>query len=449
MATQEILVKAGQFLLSLSLLVVLHEMGHFFPAKLFKTKVEKFYLFFDPWFSLFKFKKGDTEYGVGWLPLGGYVKISGMVDESMDREQMMKPPQPWEFRSKPAWQRLIIMIGGVTVNMIVGFLIYAMMLWYWGESYLPVQNVKYGVTVDSLAESIGMRDGDKILGVDHVKAERFNDIVKQLVLREAKSIQVERNGQELSLAIPPGFIRQMIKQRTGFATPRFPYYISDLPKESAARTAGLQKGDQIISLNGEQVPYLSDFQKRLKKYKEQEVTVGFVRGRDTLQRAIKVSDKGQLGVYAVVDAFKYFTVNTKQYTFLEAIPAGFQKCIKTLVGYAQQLRLIFVSKEIKASESVGGFLSIGDLFPGQWDWMAFWEMTALLSIILAFMNILPIPALDGGHVLFLLYEMVTGRKPNEKFMEYAQIVGMVLLFGLLLYANGLDLWRNVFSKWFS
>lgn len=449
MATQEILVKAGQFLLSLSLLVVLHEMGHFFPAKLFKTKVEKFYLFFDPWFSLFKFKKGDTEYGVGWLPLGGYVKISGMVDESMDREQMMKPPQPWEFRSKPAWQRLIIMIGGVTVNMIVGFLIYAMMLWYWGESYLPVQNVKYGVTVDSLAESIGMRDGDKILGVDHVKAERFNDIVKQLVLREAKSIQVERNGQELSLAIPPGFIRQMIKQRTGFATPRFPYYISDLPKESAARTAGLQKGDQIISLNGEQVPYLSDFQKRLKKYKEQEVTVGFVRGRDTLQRTIKVSDKGQLGVYADVDAFKYFTINTKQYTFLEAIPAGFQKCIKTLVGYAQQLRLIFVSKEIKASESVGGFLSIGDLFPGQWDWMAFWEMTALLSIILAFMNILPIPALDGGHVLFLLYEMVTGRKPNEKFLEYAQIVGMALLFGLLLYANGLDLWRNVFSKWFS
>jgi regulator of sigma E protease len=341
------------------------------------------------------------------------------------------------------------MIGGVTVNIILAFFIYAAMLWYWGESYLPTQNVKNGVTVDSLAESIGMRDGDKILGVDHIRVDTFTAIPAEIILREAKSIQVERNGQELSLAIPEGFIRQMIKQKSGFATPRFPYYILDLPKESAARTAGFQKGDQLISLNGEYVPYLSDFQKRLRKLKNQEVSVGLIRGRDTLQRSIKVSDDGKLGVYADVNVSKYFTLNTREFTFFEAIPAGFNKCISTLVKYVQQLRLIFVSKEIKASESVGGFLSIGNLFPGQWDWMAFWEMTALLSIILAFFNILPIPALDGGHVLFLLYEMVTGRKPNEKFLEYAQVVGMVLLFGLLLYANGLDIWRNIISKWFS
>ena len=449
MTTQEILVKAGQLILSLSILVVLHELGHFIPAKLFKTKVEKFYLFFDPWFSLFKFKKGETEYGVGWLPLGGYVKISGMIDESMDRDQLMKEPQPWEFRSKPAWQRLIIMIGGVTVNLILGFLIYAMMLWYWGETYLPTQNVKYGVSVDSLAQSIGLRDGDKILSIDHQVVENFQAIPAEIILHEAKSIQVERDGQELNVAIPPGFIRQMIKQKSPFAVPRVPYYVGYFSKESAGEKAGLKKGDKMISLNGEPATFLSDFKTRLQKLKNQTVQIGVLRGTDTMQVNVKVPDTGILGVYIDADMSKFFALNTKKYTFFEAIPAGFNKCINTLVKYVQQLRLIFVSKEVKASESLGGFLTIGNLFPGEWDWMSFWEMTALLSIILAFMNILPIPALDGGHVLFLLYEIVTGRKPSEKFLEYAQIVGMVLLFGLLLYANGLDLWRNIFSKWFS
>jgi regulator of sigma E protease len=449
MTTQEILVKAGQLILSLSILVVLHELGHFIPAKLFKTKVEKFYLFFDPWFSLFKFKKGETEYGVGWLPLGGYVKIAGMIDESMDRDQLMKEPQPWEFRSKPAWQRLIIMIGGVTVNLILGFLIYAMMLWYWGETYLPTQNVKYGVTVDSLAQSIGLRDGDKILSIDHRKVENFQAIPAEIILQEAKSIQVDRDGQELNVAIPPGFIRAMIKQKTPFAIPRVPYYAGSFTKESAGEKAGLKKGDKMISLNGEPATFLDDFKSRLPKYKNQTVQVGVVRGKDTLQVNVKLPENGTLGVYMDTDMSKFFALNTRKYTFFEAIPAGFDKCINTLVKYVQQLRLIFVSKEVKASESLGGFLTIGNLFPAEWDWMSFWEMTALLSIILAFMNILPIPALDGGHVLFLLYEIVTGRKPSEKFLEYAQIVGMVLLFGLLLYANGLDLWRNIFSKWFS
>ncbi|ASZ11705.1 RIP metalloprotease RseP [Chitinophaga pendula] len=448
MTTQEILVKAGQLVLSLSILVVLHEMGHFLPAKLFKTKVEKFYLFFDPWFSLFKFRKGDTEYGIGWLPLGGYVKIAGMVDESMDREQLNRPPEPWEFRSKPAWQRLIIMIGGVTVNLILGFLIYAMMLWYWGETYLPTKEVKYGVTVDSLAQSIGLRDGDKLLGVDHQAIEKFHTIPGEIILREAKTIEVDRDGQEVSIAIPPGFVRQLIKQKGGFAMPRFPFYAKGFPKDSPGEKAGIKKGDRLISINGAPTLYFSDFAKRLKNYKNQEITVGVIRGKDTLQIPAKVPGDGLLKIYFEDDMKQFFTLNTQQYTFFEAIPAGFKKCINTLVKYVQQLRLIFVSPEVKASESLGGFLSIGNLFPGEWDWMAFWEMTALLSIILAFMNILPIPALDGGHVLFLLYEMVTGRKPSEKFLEYAQIVGMVLLFGLLLYANGLDIWRNIISKWF-
>ncbi|CAL1517025.1 RIP metalloprotease RseP [Chitinophaga sp. MM2321] len=449
MTTEVILVKAGQLLLSLSILVVLHELGHFIPAKLFKTRVEKFYLFFDPWFSLFKFKKGGTEYGVGWLPLGGYVKISGMIDESMDKEQMAKPPQPWEFRAKPAWQRLIIMIGGVTVNIVLAFFIYAMMLWYWGEKYLPADAVKYGVTVDSLAQSIGMRDGDKILAIDNRKVEQFGSIPGEVILREAKSIQVERDGQQLSIAIPDGFIRQLLKQKEPFAYVRFPYYVDKFEKGSVAEQNGQFKvGDRIISLNGQSLPYFTDFAKELRKHKNEEVTVGLVRGQDTLNIPAKLGETAKLGIY-YQDPEKFFDYKTRSYTFFEAIPAGFSKSIDKLVKYVQQLRLIFVSKEVKVSESLGGFMSIGNLFPEQWDWMMFWEMTAFLSIILAFMNILPIPALDGGHVLFLLYEIVTGRKPSEKFLEYAQIVGMVILFGLLLFANGLDFWRNIISKWFA
>ncbi|MCW3463772.1 RIP metalloprotease RseP [Chitinophaga nivalis] len=448
MTTEVILVKAGQLLLSLSILVVLHELGHFIPAKLFKTRVEKFYLFFDPWFSLFKIKKGETEYGVGWLPLGGYVKISGMIDESMDKEQMAKPPQPWEFRAKPAWQRLIIMIGGVTVNIILAFFIYAMMLWYWGEKYLPADAVKYGVTVDSLGKSIGIHDGDRIVAVNNRKVEQFDAIPGEVILEEAKSIQVIRDGQTVSLPVPDGFIRQLLKQKVPFAFVRFPYYADNFEKGSVAETSNsFKKGDQIISLNGELLPYFTDFAKEIRKHKNENVIVGVVRGTDTLNIAVKLPESGKLGIY-YQNPEKFFEYKTRKYTFMEAIPAGFSKSIDKLVKYVQQLRLIFVSKEVKVSESLGGFMSIGNLFPEQWDWMMFWEMTAFLSIILAFMNILPIPALDGGHVLFLLYEIITGRKPSEKFLEYAQIVGMVLLFGLLIFANGLDFWRNIISKWF-
>jgi regulator of sigma E protease len=444
MTTQEILVKAGQLILSLSILVVLHELGHFIPAKLFKARVEKFYLFFDPWFSLFKTKKGDTEYGIGWLPLGGYVKISGMVDESMDREQMAKPPQPWEFRSKPAWQRLIIMIGGVTVNLVLGFLIYAMMLWHWGESYLPTKNLTYGIAVDSLAGSIGLRDGDMVLSVNHEPVENFRAIPAEIILREATSIQVSRDGKPLDIKIPAGFVREMIRRKGTLIDVRIPFSVDSVLPKSAAEKAGFRKGDKTLTVNGAPAAYFHEFKKSLQPYKNKTVPVQVLRDGDTIQLFAHVPETGMLGM-APANPEKDFKFATREYTFFEAIPAGFNKCISTLVKYVQQLRLIFVSKEVKANESLGGFISIGNLFPAHWDWIAFWEMTALLSIILAFMNILPIPALDGGHVLFLLYEIITGRKPSEKFLEYAQIVGMVILFGLLIYANGLDIWRSLFK----
>lgn len=444
MTTQEILIKAGQLILSLSILVVLHELGHFIPAKLFKARVEKFYLFFDPWFSLFKKKKGDTEYGIGWLPLGGYVKISGMVDESMDREQMAKPPQPWEFRSKPAWQRLIIMIGGVTVNLILGFLIYAMMLWHWGESYLPTKNLTYGIAVDSLAQSIGLRDGDMVLSVNHQPVENFKAIPAEIILREATSIQVERAGKPLDIKIPTGFVREMIKKKGTLMEVRIPFTVDSVLPKSPAEKAGIRKGDKTLTVNGQPASYFHEFKKALQPYKNKTIPIQVLRDGDTLKLFPQVSENGTLGMFPA-NPVKDFKFATREYTFFEAIPAGFSKCISTLVKYVQQLRLIFVSKEVKANESLGGFMSIGNLFPGYWDWSSFWEMTALLSIILAFMNILPIPALDGGHVLFLLYEIITGRKPSEKFLEYAQIIGMVILFSLLIYANGLDVWRNWFK----
>ncbi|RFM36494.1 RIP metalloprotease RseP [Chitinophaga silvisoli] len=444
MTTAQILIKAAQLILSLSILVVLHELGHFIPAKLFKTRVEKFYLFFDPWFSLFKFRKGETEYGIGWLPLGGYVKISGMVDESMDREQLAKPPEDWEFRSKKAWQRLIIMIGGVTVNLILGFLIYSMILWHWGETYLPTANTTYGIATDSLAQSIGLRDGDMILGVENQPVENFKAVPGQIILRQAKTIQISREGQKMDIAIPDGVVGKMIKYKLSLVDVRVPFLVDTIAAKSAADSAGIRKGDQLLTLNGQPAYYYHEFKNEIVKDRNKVVPLQVLRGGDTVNLTVHVPETAVLGFNVNVE--KMFTFSVKHFTFFEAIPAGFKKCIKTLVDYVQQLRLIFVSKEVKASESLGGFMTIANLFPGAWDWMAFWEMTALLSIILAFMNILPIPALDGGHVLFLIYEMVTGRKPSEKFLEYAQIVGMVILFGLLLYANGLDIYRRIFGK---
>lgn len=439
-------IKAGQLILCLSILVVLHEMGHFLPAKWFKCRVEKFYLFFDPWFSLVKKKIGDTVYGLGWLPLGGYVKISGMVDESMDKEQLKQPPQPWEFRSKPAWQRLIIMIGGVTVNLLLGFLLFAMILFVWGEEYLPAKNLKYGIYVDSSGQKIGLRDGDKILSVNGKEADNFYKISGEIILNEAKTIQVDRDGQIVTLNVPEGTIRGLIKRKgEPIAYPKFPAVVDSVDYSVARFEEGkLQKGDQIIGLNGMPISSFIQFSDLKRAHPNEVIMVSVLRGRDTVTIKAKTDDKANIGFRPVTEE-KFLEYKKRQYSFLESLPAGVRKGWNTLVMNVQNFKLLFTSKEVKASESLGSFLSIGNMFGAQWDWERFWSMTALLSIVLAFMNILPIPALDGGHVLFTLYEMITGRKPGDKFMEYAQMAGMILLLGLMAYALGLDFWRFLFK----
>ncbi|MBK7174743.1 MAG: RIP metalloprotease RseP [Bacteroidales bacterium] len=433
-----ILIKAAQLLLSLSILVIFHEFGHFLAARIFKTRVEKFYLFFDPWFSLFKFKKGDTEYGVGWLPLGGYVKISGMIDESMDKEAMKLPPQPWEFRSKPAWQRLIIMLGGVTVNILLAIGIYIITLAAWGEEYLPTKEVKYGITVDSVGQLLGLQNGDKILSVNNEEVEDFFKIPGRIILDNAQSIQVEREGQKLDLKVPQGFISKLIKhQSPEFISVRIPFEVADFAKGSIAPGAGIKVGDKIIGLNELSTPYFDQFKTELGKKKNQEVTVVALRGADTARMIVKVPETGMLGI-APKPPIGYFTFKEHHYNIIEAVPAGIKKAYRGVGNYLKQLKLIF-SPEVKAYESVGGFITIGKIFPSTWDWEAFWGLTAFLSIMLAILNVLPIPALDGGHVLFLLFEIISGRKPSDKFLEYAQIVGMVLLFALLIFANGNDI----------
>ena len=434
----EILIKILQLLLSLSILVIFHEFGHFLAAKIFKTRVEKFYLFFNPWFSVFKINYKGTIYGLGWLPLGGYVKISGMIDESMDKEQMKKPPQPWEFRSKPAWQRLIIMLGGVTVNVLLAIAIYIGILAVWGEQYLPTSEVnKYGIAVDSLGMELGLRDGDKIISLDHVEVKEFRKIPLVLILDEAKTIQIIRDGEEIEIDVPEGFLGKLIKQKNpDFISPRFPFEIERFANESTAREAGLMVNDKIILVDDQPTVYFDQFVKAVKANKGKTVPMVIVRTNDTLDYNVGVTPDGMVGIYT--DPGKYFETSRIEYSFVQAIPAGTSRAYRGIVDYLKQLRLLF-SPEVKAYESVGGFITIGSIFPPTWDWPAFWRLTAFLSIMLAILNVLPIPALDGGHVMFLLYEIITGRKPSDKFMEHAQIVGMVLLFALLIFANGNDI----------
>jgi regulator of sigma E protease len=430
-----VFIQIAQFLLSLSILVFLHEMGHFIFAKLFRTRVEKFYIFFNPWFALYKKKIGETEYGIGWLPLGGYVKISGMIDESMDKEQMKQPPQPYEFRSKPAPQRLLIMIGGVLVNFILALVIYSFILYIWGEVYLPTKNVNYGISCDSVALNIGLRDGDKIISVDNREIEKFHDIFHDIVVDEAKSIQVERDGQKLDIPIAQEHIAPLLKS-TFFVQPRYPFIVEGYMKESPAKKAGILPGDHIIGINGEKTEYFYDFQSELEGLSLEEIEVTVLRDDRTIDFTLTTTKKSFIGV-TVVPWQQFFDLVKIEYSFLEAIPAGISKGFSRAISYVKQLKLIFTPRT-KAYESVGGFIKIGSIFSKVWNWQSFWEMTAILSIILAIMNLLPIPALDGGHVMFLLYEMVSGRKPGDKFMEYAQIAGMAIILLLLLYANGND-----------
>jgi len=439
-----ILIKILQFVLSLSILVIIHEFGHFVFAKLFKTRVEKFYLFFDPWFAIFKFRKGETEYGMGWLPLGGYVKISGMIDESMDREQMKQPPQPWEFRSKTSWQRLLIMTAGVFFNFVFALLIYVSVLYKWGETYLPTSNVKYGITTDSVGYAIGLRNGDKIISVDNQKIENFAQITSDIVLNDRKSIQVDRNGKLINIQIPTSYVAQMLKGKGKIdpRTPFRPYVISGFGKESPGKAAGLLSGDEVVGLDGKQFQWYDEFQKYLAENRSGAITVNVQRNGNNVDIPVKPTEQGFLGIYSSRSYDEIFNLKTIKYGLLESVPAGIEKGFKTIGDYLKQFKLLF-SKDTKAYESLGGFITIGSIFPGVWDWQAFWNLTALLSIILAVMNILPIPALDGGHVMFLLFEVITGRKPSDKFLEYAQIAGMVILFALLIFANGNDILRLI------
>lgn len=439
----EILIKASQLILSLAILVIFHELGHFIAARIFKVRVESFYLFFNPWFSLFKRKIGDTTYGIGWLPLGGYVKIAGMIDESMDREQMKKPPQPWEFRSKPAWQRLIIMVGGVTVNIILAFAIYIAILTVWGERYLPAEEVKYGIVASPLAEEMGLQTGDRIVALDGEPAGDFYKIPVNIILDNVQTVSVIRNEELVQVDIPDGFVTRMLQQREpGFISERYPFEIYAFTANSPGEEAGMQKGDRIISINDEPLPYFDEFRAAIQEYKNQTVNIGVVRDADTLSLAVNVPEAGLIGVVPVQQLDQLFNLKTREYNIIEAIPAGISKGYYGIGSYLKQLRLLF-SPKTKAYESVGGFITIGSIFPSVWNWQAFWELTAFLSIMLAVLNILPIPALDGGHVIFLFYELISGRKPNDKVLEYAQVVGMILLLALVIFANANDV-RNLF-----
>jgi regulator of sigma E protease len=436
---ETILIKTVQLLLSLSILVVLHEFGHFMFARLFKTRVEKFYLFFNPWFSLFKIKKGETEYGIGWLPLGGFVKISGMIDESMDKEAMKLPPQPWEFRSKKTWQRLLIMLGGVMMNFITALIIYIGILYAWGESYLPTENAKFGIEVNEVGKKIGFQNGDKILTLDNKIIENFNKIIPTIVLDGVKTVQVERNGKKINVEISDENLAILLKSKS-VISPRFPfdYSVGKVKEDSPAQIAGLEKGDILRQVDGVSFQFYDEFSQYLRSKKNSEVKIELERNGSLVTKKVTVGEDGKIGFYPIFNNPNIFEFKTIKYGFFESIPAGINRGIQTTKDYLKQFKLIF-NKKTKGYESLGGFATIGNIFPGTWDWYSFWNMTAFISIILAIMNLLPIPALDGGHVMFLLGEMITGRKPNEKFLEYTQIAGMVLLLALVLYANANDI----------
>lgn len=437
-------IRALQLVMSLSLLVIIHEGGHFLFARLFKTRVEKFCLFFDPWFTLFKFKpkRSETEYGIGWLPLGGYVKIAGMIDESMDTEQMKQPVQPWEFRAKPAWQRLLIMVGGVLFNFLLAIFIYAMILFAWGDDYVPVQKAPLGMDFNETAHQVGFRDGDVLISADGVPFERMGmDLLSGVA--DARQVTVLRDGREASVYIPENMMDRLLADSVRFASFRYPFVVDTVQVSGTAFHAGLQPGDSITHLDGRPVAYFDFLEEMANRRKSAEashdITLTYYRGGVADTVTLATDSLYRIGVKTNYN--QHLPWVHVDYGFLASIPAGISLGVNTLKGYVNQMKYLF-SKE--GAKQIGGFGAIGSIFPATWDWHQFWYMTAFLSIILAFMNILPIPALDGGHVLFLLYEIIARRKPSDKFMERAQMVGMALLFILLLWANFNDVLRFFF-----
>jgi regulator of sigma E protease len=442
----DILIKAAQLVLSLSILVVLHEFGHYIPARIFKTRVEKFYLFFNPWFSLFKKKIGETEWGIGWLPLGGYVKIAGMVDESMDKEQLAQPAQPWEFRSKPAWQRLIIMIGGVTVNLLLGIVIYIFIMFTYGEEKIYTKDLQAGLSIHPYLAKYGLNSGDNILKVNGEEVTHLSDINNGILLRGVRKLTVQHADGRMETITLPDEIDYELFQEGAFpavglrADDRM---IAKIPAEDTVlKKAGFKEKDQILSINDISVQYYDDIEKAKFQYKGKKVDITVLRGTDTLNLTTKIGKNGQIGFIRDAKFIDTAKIQTQYYSFGQSIGKGINRGFTTLSDYVGQLKFLFTKK---GASSIGGFGTIGNMFPPVWDWQVFWMTTAFISIILAFMNILPIPALDGGHVVFLLYEIITGREAPQKILEYAQYVGFMLLLGLILYANGNDIYRWLFG----
>jgi regulator of sigma E protease len=437
----ETILKILQVILALSILILVHEFGHYFFARLFKIRVEKFYLFFDPWFSVLKYKpkNSDTEYGIGWLPLGGYCKIAGMIDESMDKEALKEEPKPWEFRSKPAWQRFFVMFGGVFFNFILAILVYSATLFTWGEEYLKNSDAIYGVHCNDLAKEIGFRNGDKIISFDGNEVVKFHELQVILARNQAKTASVIRGGESVTVNIGEEYLPAILST-PGMFTLRAPFQIQAVPDSSLNATAGLLSGDRIIAIDSTEVFIIQDVQSMLAQLAGSNANFTIKRGDSVIIKTLQIDNQGKLGIVLEGDINKFFNVTIQDYSLAQSIPAGFEKSIATIGNYFKELGLIF-SPKTEAYKSVGSFISIGKIFPSSWQWDIFWNITAWLSIMLAVLNLLPIPALDGGHILFVIFEMITGKKPSDKFLEYAQIAGMFILFGIMFLAFGNDIYR--------
>jgi regulator of sigma E protease len=439
----EIIFKILQFILSFSLLIIVHELGHFLFARMFGIRVERFQLFFGkPWVSI---KRGDTTYGIGWVPFGGYVTLSGMIDESMNTAQMKQEPQPWEFRTKPAWQRLLTMTGGVIMNLVMAYAIFVGMSYAWGDAYLSTRDVKHGYVFSDGAKQLGFEDGDRIVSVNGEEFEDVDELTKALVFESGGHVKVIRNGAEVDIVMPTVSVKELFKS-PDLLTPRYPFVVAEIVEGAGAQAAGLMPGDRLVSLAGQPMIYFDQYQKELQNRKGDTAQIGIERDSATMTLSkvfeVKISAQGTMG--AKIDLLAVTPLHTREYTLLQSFPAGFHKVGAEISAYWKQLKML-VNPKTEAYKSISSPLGIGNIFPGEWDWYAFWRITALLSVVLAIMNILPIPALDGGHVLFVLVEMLSGRKPSDKFIVYAQGAGMALLLLIMIYALGNDV-RTLFGK---